>query len=262
MNGELIRLEVGLRSRASGGYLLGAAGYALVIVALYPSFKNDASLDELTRSNSTVAALFGATGPLTTPVGWLNANLYANLIPLIILMLSIGYGAACLAGQDEDGTLGMIATLPLSRRRIVAQKAVALLVMTLPVSVVTMIAVLIGRGFGLQVGIGNLVGVTVGVILLGVDFGAIAMLVGTLSGSRGSAVGITSGLAVLGYLLSSLGPSVHWLRPARYASPFFYAVGDGQLDHGLRPAWAAVLGAVAIVSLVGCLTSFDRFDVH
>ena len=35
----------------------------------------------------------------------MNANIYANFLPLIILMLTIGYGARCLAGQDEDGTL-------------------------------------------------------------------------------------------------------------------------------------------------------------
>src|SRR5664280_1249359 len=73
-----------------------------------------------------VAALFGANGPLTTPPGWLNANLYANFVPLIVLLLTIGYGAACLAGQDENGTLGLIASLPVSRRRIAAQKFASL----------------------------------------------------------------------------------------------------------------------------------------
>ena len=92
--------------------------YALVIVALYPSFKNDTSLNKFTENGSTVAALFGANGPLTTPTGWLNANLYANFVPLIVLLLTIGYGASCLAGQDEDGTLGLIAALPIARRRI------------------------------------------------------------------------------------------------------------------------------------------------
>jgi ABC-2 type transport system permease protein len=29
-----------------------------------------------------------------------------------VLLLTIGYGAACLAGQDEEGTLALIATLP------------------------------------------------------------------------------------------------------------------------------------------------------
>jgi len=72
-------------------------------VALYPSFKNSVSLNS--RSGSTAAALSGVTGPLTSPGGWLNGNIYGNFFPLIMLLLTIGYGAACLAGQDEDGTL-------------------------------------------------------------------------------------------------------------------------------------------------------------
>ena len=72
--------------------------------------------------------------------------------------------------------------------------------------------------------------------LLSIDFGVLAMFVGAATGSRGSALGITSALAAASYLISSLAPAVHWLRPARYASPFYYAVGDGQLDHGIGVA--------------------------
>ena len=49
--------------------------------------------------NSTVAALFGATGSLTSPTGWLNANIYSNFLPLVVLLLTIGYGASAIAGQ-------------------------------------------------------------------------------------------------------------------------------------------------------------------
>ena len=41
--------------------------YSLIVVALYPSFKNSTSLDSL--SGSTAAALFGVTGKLTSPGG-------------------------------------------------------------------------------------------------------------------------------------------------------------------------------------------------
>ena len=122
MSSDVLRLDLRLRRRSLVGYTLGMAVYALVIVALYPSFKNDTSLNQLTDKGNAVAALFGANGPLTTPSGWLNANLYANFVPLIALLLAIGYGASCLAGQDEDGTLALVATLPLTRRGIVAQK--------------------------------------------------------------------------------------------------------------------------------------------
>ncbi len=262
MTADVASLDLRLRRRSMYGYALGLAAYAFVIVALYPAFKNDTSLDKFTENGSTVAALFGANGPLTTPAGWLNANLYANFVPLIVLLLTIGYGAGCLAGQDEDGTLGLIATLPLSRRQIALQKTVAMAAQTVPVSVATLLCVLAGRGFDLTVGTEGLVGVTLGALLLGVDFGALAMLLGAATGSRGTALGITSALAAASYLVSSLAPVVHWLHPARFASPFFYAVGDGQLNHGLSAAWAAVLVGMAALAVGGCLLAFDRLDVH
>jgi ABC-2 type transport system permease protein len=262
MSSDVVRLDLRLRRRSMYGYAIGMAVYVLVIVALYPSFKNDTSLNKLTENGSTVAALFGATGPLTTPQGWLNANLYANFVPLIVLMLTIGYGAASLAGQDEDGTLSLLATLPLSRRRIALQKAATMVLQAMPVSLATVLCVLAGHGFDLTVDITGIIGVTVGSLLLGVDFGAIAMLVGAATGSRGTALGVTSALAATAYLLSSLAPVVSWLHPARFASLFFYAVGDGQLSHGLSLAWAGILIGVAALAITGCLLAFDRLDIR
>jgi ABC-2 type transport system permease protein len=262
MSSDVVRLDLRLRRRSMYGYAIGMAVYVLVIVALYPSFKNDTSLNKLTENGSTVAALFAATGPLTTPQGWLNANLYANFVPLIVLMLTIGYGAASLAGQDEDGTLSLLATLPLSRRRIALQKAATMVLQAMPVSLATVLCVLAGHGFDLTVDITGIIGVTVGSLLLGVDFGAIAMLVGAATGSRGTALGVTSALAATAYLLSSLAPVVSWLHPARFASLFFYAVGDGQLSHGLSLAWAGILIGVAALAITGCLLAFDRLDIR
>ena len=125
MRTNVARLDLTLRRRSTVGYTAGMALYTVAVVALYPSFKNTTSLDSLAKSSA--AALFGVDGPLTSPGGWLNGNIYGNLLPLIMLLLTIGYGATCLAGQDEDGTLALIATLPVGRATIVLQKATAML---------------------------------------------------------------------------------------------------------------------------------------
>lgn len=262
MSNDVALLDLRLRRRSMIGYTVGMAVYAFVIVALYPSFRNDTSLNQFTENGSTVAALFGANGPLTTPAGWLNANMYANFVPLVVLLLTIGYGGSCLAGQDEDGTLGLVATLPLSRRRIVLEKTATMSLQAVPVCLVTMLCVLLGQGFDLTVPLTGLVGVTIGTVLLGIEFGALAMLIGAATGSRGAAVGLASTIAAAAYLISSLAPVVPWLHPARFASPFFYAVGDGQLTDGLSVPDAAVLLAVAAALTGACLAAFDHLDVH
>ena len=255
-------LDLRTRRRSLIGYSAGMAVYALVIVALYPTFKNDASLDAFTKHSSTVAALFGASGSLTSPSGWLSANLYANFVPLIVLLLTIGYGASCIAGQNEDGTLGLVATVPFTRRQIATQKFATMSTQAITVSIITAICVVAGRGFDLSIASGNLAGITVGAALLGIDFGLLAMLIGSATGSRGTALGTTSGIAAASYLISSLAPVVHWLGPARYGSLFFYAVGNEQLVHGLNQTNAAALVGVGLILFLATLTTFDRLDIR
>ena len=236
--------------------------YAFVIVALYPAFKNETSLDRFAKDSATIAALFGVSGSLTSPSGWLNANLYSNFVPLIMLLVTIGYGASCLAGQHEDGTLGMVATLALSRRRIAVEKLAAMALQALPVAVITALCSAAGRWFDLSTDLTNLGGITLGVVLLGVDFGALAMLIGAVSGSRGSALGITSGVAALAYLLNSLAPVISWLHRARFASPFYYAVGNSQLVNGLSVGDGLALAGVALVLGAAAVVAFERLDIN
>ena len=259
---DVALLDLRLRRRAIVGYTVGIAAYVFVVVALYPAFKDETSLNNLSGGDPTVAALFGVAGSLTTPSGWMNANIYANFLPLVILVLTIGYGAACVAGQDEDGTLSLVVTLPQARRVILGQKLAALVLQALPVALATLLLVLVGRNFDLTLGAGALVGTTLAVVLLGIDFGLLALLVGALTGSRGAALGVTSAVAAASYLVSSLAPVTHWIHPLRVASLFYWSVGDDPLVRGLSAGSAAVLTCVGVTLAVAAALAFDRLDVH
>ena len=119
----------------------------LVIVALYPAFKHSTGLDKLITDNPAIAAMFGVSGSLSSPAGWVDANAYTNFLPLIMLLLTIGYGAAAIAGQDEDGTLGLLVTLPLPRHQILAQKVAAMIAQALVLTITVTACVYVGRGF-------------------------------------------------------------------------------------------------------------------
>lgn len=262
MSTDITRLDLRMRRRGLWGYGLGMAVYAGLIVALYPSFKNDTSMDALARGNTTMAALFGISGSLTSPAGWMNANLYANFVPLVVLLMTIGYGASCVAGQDEDAQLGLVAALPLSRRALIIQKAAALAVLTMPVPLVTLGAALLGRRFDLTLAAGPLLGVTAGTMLLGFDLGLLALLLGCLTGSRAVALAVSASTAALGYLISSLAPVVGWVHTVRDASPFYWAVGNNQVDHGLEPAPAVALLLLGVALLSGSVWAFERMDIQ
>jgi ABC-2 type transport system permease protein len=218
MLANITRLDLRLRRRSTIWYAAGMALYALVVVVLYPSFKHQTSLNSL--SGSTAAALFGITGPLTSPGGSLNANIYSNFFPLIMLLLTIGYGAAALAGQDEDGTLALLTALPIRRRAILLQKAAAMAVQALLLAVAVAICVVIGRGFQLSINPANTIAVSAALLLMGLDFGLVTMAVGAVTGRRGTALGVGTGLAAASYLVSSLASTISAIRPGRYFSLF------------------------------------------
>jgi len=176
--------------------------------------------------------------------------------------MTIGYGADAVAGQDEANTLGLVATLPSSRRLLLLSKAAVLPVLAVPVSLVTLACVLTGRAFDLSLAAGPVVGATVGVLLLGVDFGLLALVVGIVTGSRARALGVAAAVAAASYVLSSLAPVVTWLHPFRFLSLFFHGVGDDQLVDGLSAGSLTVLLGVAAVLLGIALLAFERFDVH
>lgn len=262
MSADVARLDLRLRRRSMAWYTAGMGVYALLIIVMYPTVASDTTLESLTSSNPKVMALLGVAGSLTSPVGWVSGNLYANFLPLIMLLLTVGYGASSLAGQSEDGTLGLVATLPISRQTLVLQKAFTLVVVAVPLAVVSAACVLLGRHYQLDLAVGPLLSTTAAVLLLGVDFGLVALLLGVAFGSRGLAIGVASALAAASYLVGSLAPVVDWAHSLRWASLFHWAVGADQLSTGPSvTAWAALL-LVGAAALAGALAMVHRLDIR
>jgi ABC-2 type transport system permease protein len=259
---ELARMDLRLRRRSMLWYAVGMGIYAFIVVAMYPIMKDDTSLSNLTQSNQTAAALFGVTGSLVSPVGWTNGNLYANFLPLLVLLLTIGYGANAIAGQTEDGVLGVMATLPISRHRLILEKAAALVVVALPMALATMAVVLAGPHYQLDLGVWPVVGTTLTVVLLGIDFGLLALAIGTATGRRGVAIAASSVLAAAAYLISSLAPVISWAHTLRYTSPFYWAIGDGQLARGPSATAILVLAGAAMVLLGTALATIRGLDIR
>lgn len=262
MHLDVVRLELGARRRSTIGYTLGMGLYAFVIVALYPSFQHDTSLDKITKSAPTLSALFGAIGSLTSPTGWLDANIYENFFPLMMLLLAIGYGASTIAGGDEEGTLALLATLPIARGRLLAEKILSLVAQGVALTSVAAVVVFVGRSFHLVLPVGHVAEASVATLLLGLDLGLLTMAVGARTGSRGTALGVGSAVAAASYLVSSLAPVVAWVRPARFASLFYWSIGNGQLSTGLTLTDAAVLALVAVVMGVAARRAFAQMDLH
>ena len=96
--------------------------------------------------------------------------------------------------------------------------------------------------------------------MLGVDFGLLALAVGAATGARGMRSRSRLPVAAGSYLVSSMAPLVSWLEPAKYASLFYWSVGDNQLGVGLSLGAFAILLGVAVVIAIVAIKAFERHD--
>ena len=163
-------------------------------------------------------------------------------------MLTIGYGAGAIAVQDEYGTLGLLVMLPLPRREILVQKVSAMLAQPLVLTITVTACVYMGRAFDVTLDPWHVATASLAVLALGIDLGLIALALGAATRSRGTAIAIATALAAASYLLNSLPPVVHWLRPPRFISLFYWADGNHQLTVGANLASFAVLAGVGLAA--------------
>jgi ABC-2 type transport system permease protein len=129
-------------------------------------------------------------------------------------------------------------------------------------TVTVAVLVIIGRSFQLDITIVNIASISAAIFLMGLDFGLLAMTAGALTGRKGAAIGTGTALAAASYLISSLAPVASWIRPARYASLFYWSVGNSQISHGVSPGSYAVLILTGLCALTAAMLAFRRLDIH
>ena len=195
----------------------------------------------------------------TSGAGYLAAELFGFVVPLFVVILTIGTGASAIGGAEEQGTLDLLLSHPVSRRAVLVQNAAVVAFEATLLGAVVLVVLLVADPLvGLHLTLANLVGTVVGTVLLGVLLGWLALVVGAASGSRSVALGVASAFAALAYLGSTLPELVDGLGPVRWLSPFWYATSGSPLALGFTWWHTLVLvGASGVVLLTGVVL-FDR----
>ena len=88
-----------------------------------------------------------------------------------------------------------------------------------------------------------------------------ALALGSATGRRSVAIGITAGVAAGSYLIDVLALSVNGLGWLQRLSPFFYYREPDALANGLDPWAAFVLAGIALIATAIAVVAFDRRDL-
>ncbi len=238
---------------------------AAFYLALYPSLGSMGQMQDIIDAMpAEFRALFMATGlDLSTATGYLNVELFSFVLPFVAAGYGAAVGAAAIAGEEERGTFDILLANPVTRWRVVVEKALALvagMVVIVVVMWVALVATAVAVDIDLDAGL-LAAGLTSGG-LLGVAFGAIAMVLGAASGRRTLSLAVALGLAVVAYVVNAMSALVDWLEPWRVLSPIYHYIGNDPLTNGLDPGHVLVLVAIAVAGFAGTVVIFERRDIH
>lgn len=243
----------------------GLVGLVALMVAVYPTVRDNPDLNRLIEDYPEAFKAFIAFGgevDYVTAAGYLGSELYSFMIPLLFLVAAIGYGAATIAGEEDRGTLDLLLSEPISRRRVALEKLGALTGELVVLGAVLWTSLWIGAvAVGMEISAAHLAAGTVDAVLLSLAYGTIAFALGAATGRRTLAIGVSAAAAVAAYLVNSLAALVDVLETVQPLSPFYhYAVSD-PLRTGLDADHALVLLAIAVAAAFVAVATFDRRDI-
>ena len=243
------------------GWAIGFAVVSLIYASFYPVAATPEYEEIIGRMPPGFVDAFGWED-ISSPYGYLGSTVYGLLGSVLIAVMAIGLGARAIAGSEEDGSLEMLISMPVTRTKVVVHKSIALLFATFTAAVVVFIAVLaIREPLDLDIPLANLAAASLNLALLGALFGTFAILIGSIVGKKGLAIGAGASAAVFAFLVDGLAPQLDSIAWMQKLSPFYWYDATGTLKEGLAPAMTLLLAGVTIVFAIAAIATFNRRDV-
>lgn len=265
---QVVLWELRDRRRYLIGWCIAMVALMLLLMLIYPAIH-----DQADKLNSVLNSLPAAIKNLKTgsssvdissPVGYLNSQVFYATLPLFFIIMSIGLGSSLLAHDEQNHTLELLLARPLSRGQVLAAKALAGLICLFTVALVATVIIMILAPFvKMNIGTGHLVLASLYSLLFSLTFGAIAYALTALSNStRHLATALATVLSFGGYIMATLGSLTHYLQTPAKLLPYHYYAPDrilqGQVDTGLT---IYIIGCLIICSLAAWL-GFRRRDIY
>lgn len=251
--------------RAFVWWSVGIVGLVALMVAVFPTVRDNEELNALVQEYPEALKgfiAFGGEVDYLSGAGYLGSELFSFMVPLLFLIAAVGAGAAAIAGEEERGTLDLLLSTPVSRRRVGLEKLAAMAIEVAGLGGILFLCLAVGGPLvSMDVSLVNLAAACAAAVAVSLVFGGMAFGLGAATGHRPLAVGVAVAAAVAAYVVNGLAPLVPAFDAIRELTPFYqYAAGDPLRAGFDVPRIVLLLALGTVFSLIG-LALFARRDV-
>ena len=253
---RLLVQELKFRRNTVIGWGLGLCIFPLVYIGIYPSVADE-------MAGFADLEIYQAMGMSVGTFGDWIGSIMIVLFPLVVAIFVIGNGTGTLAGEEEDGRLEMLVTLPLPRWQIVTAKALALAISSALIYLTVSLATwLVFLRIESQIET-ELVGLDMFTAVMAswpvvFAMGMIAMFLAAFCSNRRFASMISAAILVVSYFGSNLAASTKVLEPFEPFFLFTYLDGTGKaVLEGQQTGDILVLLGIGLVSFILALIFFQ-----
>jgi ABC-2 type transport system permease protein len=241
--------------------IAGAAQYNQVIPGT--GAEREKNIAEITQAFQAFSFLTGDVTSLGTIGGYVTTRVL-GLVPTMLALWALVVGAGLIRGEEQQGSLDLLLSVPRSRMAGLLEKVAALIVGVVIATALTILGLWVGilaAGEQMDWGGALLTGLNIAAFVS--FWGLAGLLAGQFTGTRRQASGVTGGLLLASYLLNNVLQAVPnlkgltWLLPAHYYAVSKPLAPGGTFEWG---AWA-VLVALSTACLALSILLFTRRDI-
>lgn len=187
---------------------------------------------------------------------------YSFMGALTLAGVAIAMGSSAIAGEERNGTIGLLLANPKSRTHVLLSKAASMVLVT-------------GAGAAALWGLGRAVpmlldvdvtGSEVGPLVLhmcanAVFYGFLALMIGAWTGNGGTASGASAAVMAVSYVAAGMLPLVSGLADFARVFPWYYYDGSDPVLNGVHAGHLGVLIGASAVFVAVAVIGVNRRDL-
>lgn len=182
---------------------------------------------------------------------------------MILASLALTMGSASIAGEERDGTIGLLFGNPKSRRYVLLSKLAGMTTVVVAGALVLYAAVLtIPPLLGVEVGTLHVEAMMLHLIVNALFYGFLAALIGAWTGERSKASGITVGIMLIGYFAVGLLPLISGASDFAKIFPWYYFDSSSPDINGVAWGHIAILGGLSVAFILASVYLLDQRDLR